>query len=269
MKAKGYNGQKVRYVTEKLDGHRYTVLRDSKDIQVLSRSKDVDIWPKLRMNHPWWATRILDLPKGTILHCELYAPGRFATSVPTLINEMESDLEVSVFAAPKIDGYDTTTLTLQSLHRVMNSFGFDTPDIYATYGTPREIDKTFWQQFAVERRIEGVVAKLGHFEGWYKIKPVKELDAIVTRWERGTGKNWDRLGGLHLALMHDGEMVDIGRVGTGFSDEQRDEITKADVGRVVQVQYDSVAAGGKLKFPRFIRFRDDKSAAECTQEQLT
>ena len=64
------------------------------------------------------------------------------------------------------------------------------------------------------------------------------------------------------------QLIEIARVGGGFSDADR-RWTEAEVmGRVCEVRYDCVMARGRLRFPRFIQWRDDKPSNECTMEQL-
>ncbi len=99
---------------------------------------------------------------------------------------------------------------------------------------------------------------------WLKIKPTITLDLTVIGVEEGTGKNVGRLG----ALICEGE--DAGRsitvnVGSGFTDEQRIAFwndKNALFGQTVEVLADAVTRNQdgtySLRFPRFLRFRDDK-----------
>ena len=80
---------------------------------------------------------------------------------------------------------------------------------------------------------------------------VKVIDAVV-----GVGKYENKLGALIVDVK--GERVSVG---TGFTDSQRDTIWDDHLlgkltGRVVEVAYQSVTKNGKLRFPRFLRFRD-------------
>ena len=59
-----------------------------------------------------------------------------------------------------------------------------------------------------------------------KIKPIKEtLDLAISgaEWGKGRRSNW--LSSFTLACSDDGEMLDIGKLGTGLSDAQFKEVT--------------------------------------------
>lgn len=101
-----------------------------------------------------------------------------------------------------------------------------------------------------------------------KFKGELECDLKVVDWVEGTGKNVGRLGALVLESA-DG-LIQVG-LGTGFSDADRDSITRADVGRIVAVKYnaritDKRKGVDSLFLPVFIEFRDDKSVADSSKE---
>ena len=99
---------------------------------------------------------------------------------------------------------------------------------------------------------------------WLKWKPVITVDLEVVDVEEGTGKNVGRLGALVCSGVDDGRTITV-NVGSGFSDEQRVDIWSNRtmvVGQTVEVMADAVSKNQdgtySLRFPRFVRFRDDK-----------
>ena len=71
--------------------------------------------------------------------------------------------------------------------------------------------------------------------------------------------------------MHDGtEIIEIAKVGTGFDGDYRYSVDpKKLFGRVAEIGYQSLGAKGRLKFPKFLRWRDDeKKKNECLIDQL-
>jgi DNA ligase-1 len=117
-------------------------------------------------------------------------------------------------------------------------------------------------------------------KNWIKIKPeVDTLDLAVIGAEWGEGKRAHVFGSFLVACQDQGKLVPLSRVATGLSDDQLAEvfdllkdtvITKSGKGvtfeptLVFEVGYAEIQVsptydgGFALRFPRFIRIRDDK-----------
>ena len=102
---------------------------------------------------------------------------------------------------------------------------------------------------------------------WMKWKPTHTYDLKVINLEEGTGRNQGRLGALVCEGTDDGKFIQV-NVGSGFSDNDRDTLwadhVEMDcvVGKTAEVLCDAITQNQdgsySLRFPRFVRFRDDK-----------
>ncbi|WNY28769.1 DNA ligase [Methanimicrococcus stummii] len=123
-------------------------------------------------------------------------------------------------------------------------------------------------------------------KNWLKKKPVMDtLDLVVIGGEWGSGKRKNKIGSYVLACYDNIKNVylEIGRVGTGLSDELLDALTEqfadlieAENGVTLKIKPEVVfeiafeeiqkspnnPAGYALRFPRLVRVRDDKTAEE-------
>jgi bifunctional non-homologous end joining protein LigD len=106
--------------------------------------------------------------------------------------------------------------------------------------------------------------------GCIKWKPIIEGDFIATGFDYGSGEISDVAGVLFLEEIDPGTGLrrTAGKVGTGFDADMRKEILTWSFPCVVEVRYDSQAPTGKLRFPRFMRLRDDKGVDECIGRPL-
>jgi DNA ligase-1 len=121
---------------------------------------------------------------------------------------------------------------------------------------------------AVEEGHEGIMIKdldapyvCTRNTSWLKWKPVITVDLAVTEVVAGTGRNSDRLGALVCQGIDDGRAICV-NVGSGFSDQNRDEFWKYRaelIDQIVEIRADAVTQNQdgsySLRFPRFVRFR--------------
>ena len=153
-----------------------------------------------------------------------------------------------------------------------------------------EIEKTYDAALAAGH--EGIMIKVPlspyspgqRGKNWIKIKPeVDTLDLAVIGAEWGEGKRAHFFGSFLLACQDQGKLVPLSRVATGFSDEQLAEVYDllkdsviSEAGKEVnfepslvfevgyaELQVSPTYEGGfALRFPRFIRIRDDKDITD-------
>ena len=103
--------------------------------------------------------------------------------------------------------------------------------------------------------IEGVVAKRLdsqylpgiRSQDWIKIKKSLKLDLVVGGYIPGNGDREQYFGGLLIGAYSHGQLVYIGRVGSGFSEDELKEITSHFFAQnPVSVLQSAVNAGGNL-----------------------
>ena len=134
--------------------------------------------------------------------------------------------------------------------------------------------KVIFEKFLAEGQ-EGTIlkSKTGIWEDkrskeQIKFKGELECELVVVDWEEGTGKNKGRLGAL---VCESSDSVIRVNVGSGYSDEQRDEYTHSKViGKIVTVKYNArikdKSGVESLFLPVFIELREDKDVADSSKK---
>jgi sporulation protein YlmC with PRC-barrel domain len=195
------------------------------------------------------------LPAESIVLGELIAPGKMASYVPTAIKRRE-ELRFIAFAVHGIELLEETGLWC-----IKHGIEF------APYYGPRESCGSHWLgEFSGVpdlRGTEGIVFKDGAWTNWRRYKPTKTIDLIVDDITDGDGKYIGLVGSLVCKTAEGDVVANV----SGFTDEERFELSSKDIGRVVEVAYQYVGSKKKLRHPRFVRFRDDKGPQECTRDQ--
>lgn len=100
-------------------------------------------------------------------------------------------------------------------------------------------------------------------KNWLKVKAFDEMDLIVRRVEEGTNKNQNTLGALVCEIDHPKFGHIEAKVGSGYSDEERDRFWSMNlIGRVISVQYFEVTENTSthvksLRFPVFLELKEE------------
>ena len=157
--------------------------------------------------------------------------------------------------------------------------------------------KKFFEEVK-KRGLEGVMAKkldstyqLGkRSKDWLKIKYLKTLDCIICGFTEGTGWREEYFGALLCGIYYQGKLRYIGRVGTGWNEEDLKQLTsllkKLEIDKnpfdvfeeepsivekvhwvkpklVAEIKFMNLSEDLKMRAPSFKRLRDDKKPGEC------
>lgn len=141
-------------------------------------------------------------------------------------------------------------------------------DIYTGYN-PAKIEELM-KGIVREEDWEGLVIKFTdskyewkRSKNWLKVKAFDEMDLIVRSVEEGTNKNQNTLGALVCEIEHPKFGHIEAKVGSGYSDEERDRFWSMNmIGRVISVQYfevtENTTTGIKsLRFPVFLELKEE------------
>jgi DNA ligase 1 len=208
------------------------------------------------------------------------------------IAEAQEEIEMipNVFDILYLDGETLIDLPLAERRRRLEAVvtQYLAPQVVSS--EQAEIEHTYHAALAAGH--EGIMIKVPSSpytpgqrgKNWIKIKPeVDTLDLAVIGAEWGEGKRAQLFGSFLVACQENGKLVPLSRVATGFSDEQlaevydmlKDTVTSKkgkevtfEPTLVIEVGYAELqastnyAGGFALRFPRFIRIRDDKDLAD-------
>ncbi len=293
----------------KWDGVRAMVYVDGGRVHALTRNDKTltNTFPELRDIglHLGSRSAILD---GEIVALDKNNRPSFSTlahrlhvSSKSQIEKLTRSIPVSFFAFDLV--YLEGRLLLDSPYderrRLLESLKLD-GDTFATPPSITNVKGSDVLKIAAERHLEGVVIKRrsapyspGLRNGdWIKVKNVHDQEVVIGGWTAGKGEREGSLGALLLGIPSDNGLTYVGKVGTGFSaDERRKlldlltplarktspfatplshaETALAHFVRPVivgEVRYAEWTNDGVLRHPSWRGLRDDKNASDVVRE---
>ena len=263
-KLRTYEGKPALYVQAKYDGIMVTVYNSPRDgVQAYSRHANPTkglLTAKVK-DTTWFGQCENNLNIGESLMGELWCPDQPASAV-------KSDCQgcrFSVFAVPHFND----NVGLPSLQGYVERMGLHFPSWweYCTARNRTDCHKVWdlGDPRSANPNYEGFVFKDGNLLNWAKHKPSPTIDLVVTEVNMAIGgKHSGRIGSFTVRTTEGHVICDVG---TGLKDPQR-RLRPADcLGRVVEVGYQYISSKGSLRHPRFLGFRDDKTADECSITQ--
>jgi DNA ligase D-like protein (predicted ligase)/DNA ligase D-like protein (predicted 3'-phosphoesterase) len=246
---------------------------------------------------------LLTLAPGTVLDGEIVVMSGMKPDMQALLTRLQGSgpskggapVTYIIFDILEREGRDLTSLPLFQRREQLLAAVREGPHVVISM--PVEGQGEDYYRAAVAQGLEGVMAKKkdsryepGVRSGtWLKIRAQKSCDCVIAGYTPGRGGRGPAFGALLLGLFENGQLVPVGKVGTGFSDRLLEElkarfaplVTRVPQlpgvrGNVVwlepllvcEVGYMEVTKDRKLRIPRFLRLRTDKQAPDCTTGQL-
>ncbi|NYT17661.1 MAG: ATP-dependent DNA ligase [Methanomicrobiales archaeon] len=286
----------------KFDGERCLVFRKGDTVRLLSRNRKRlnDTYPELEE-----ALRKVG-ERRFIADGEIVAFEGEVTSFSRLQERMRiqdrekaerSGVAVSLylFDLMYLDGYDLCALDLRARKSILaRLFAFEDPIRYTEH---RDGDGVAFYRDACAKGWEGVIAKraAGRYlhrrsTDWLKFKCVNQQEFVIGGYTDPSGSRTG-FGALLLGYYEGNDLISAGKVGTGFDDRtlqdlgdrllsrERKTSPFADKDRpekgehfvtpdlVCEVAFTEWTDDGKLRHPRFLGMRQDKTAEDVVRER--
>lgn len=207
------------------------------------------------------------VPAGTILDGEIIAPAGWG-SVQSVMTSggahtpgaLSPALNYVVFDVLQIRGADIRRTPLRSRRQILDMIEWQAHVCTVPFGAA---SKQAHMRF-LELGMEGSVCKLesapytnGRSTAWVKVKLVETIDCTVVGFKPGEGEFKGMVGALEVQLP-DGTRTHA----SGMTKVERMDMTtrsEAWLNEVVEIEHNGVLTSGKVRHPRFLRKRDDRS----------
>ncbi len=287
----------------KLDGQRSLLWRRGSTVRLLTRNeKDrTSAYPDLS------EAILRDETPALIADGEIVAfdgdvtsfsrlQGRMQNARPSAAHVAAVPVYYYLFDLIWFDGYDLSALSLLARKSLLReAITFDDPIRFSEH-----LDEDGESAFraACEKGWEGLVAKRAaspythaRSKDWLKLKCSNEQEFIVIGWTEPRGAR-SGFGALLVGYHEDGDLRFGGKVGTGFGEQELTRLstklrrlerstsplrdTKGIALKgvhwvrpelVAQVGFAEWTPDGKLRHPRYLGLRDDKSPAQIVRER--
>jgi bifunctional non-homologous end joining protein LigD len=221
--------------------------------------------------------------------------GRLSRQIEIQRAAAELPATLYVFDLLGFAGHDLRSLPLETRKAILK-------DMLPSVGLIRYSDHIAEQGEAMfeqvqQMRLEGIVAKKadspyrsGRSGAWLKIRADRTDDFVVVGFTDRKGSS-DGFGALHVAQFRGDELAYTGRVGTGFTAGELDEIREqldgilreqpactgalpsgqshywVEPDLVCEIRFRELTEDGLLRHPAFLRWRHDKTPEECHLEE--
>lgn len=268
LKVKNWRDERVRYKQHKLNGHRFTAWRQQDGglvgfERIIRPDREMTRLRPDVVRYDWWRA-LEEIPLASSVDGELYVPFGNAGDAAHAIAGCLDTLEFRPFAVPWWDNRDLRTCTdFSYVDGLLKRVGLK---LVSWFYLRAHDDFELLCRDAADLGVEGWVLKNANYAEWYKVKPTKSIDAIVTGFKDGDGKYVGLVGSLKVSAYFDDKLTEIASV-SGMDDETRLDIDeKKDLDRVCEIAYQDVGNGKRLIHPRFLRWREDKPADQCAYE---
>jgi bifunctional non-homologous end joining protein LigD len=278
----------------KLDGIRCLAVREHDEVRMLSRN-DLDLggrYPEVR------DAVAAQTHRRFAVDGEVVAFDGQQTSFARLAQRAHTPVPVFfyIFDLLWVDGHDVRALSLRTRKRLLRAaLAFHDPLRWTAH---RNRDGEAMFSEACRKGWEGVIAKRAdspyratRSRDWLKVKCEAGQELVIGGFTAPKGSRTD-FGALLLGYFRDGELQYAGKVGTGFDQEllgslghrlgelRRDTAPFADPSAirergvtwvapelVAQIGFTEWTSAGRLRHPRFLGLREDKSATEVVRER--
>jgi bifunctional non-homologous end joining protein LigD len=278
----------------KLDGIRCLAVREHDEVRMLSRN-DLDLggrYPEVR------DAVAAQTHRRFAVDGEVVAFDGQQTSFARLAQRAHTPVPVFfyIFDLLWVDGHDVRALSLRTRKRLLRAaLAFHDPLRWTAH---RNRDGEAMFSEACRKGWEGVIAKRAdspyratRSRDWLKVKCEAGQELVIGGFTAPKGSRTD-FGALLLGYFRDGELQYAGKVGTGFDQEllgslgrrlgelRRETAPFADPSAirergvtwvapelVAQIGFTEWTSAGRLRHPRFLGLREDKSATEVVRER--
>lgn len=283
----------------KLDGVRCVIVKNNDKVQLLSRSKHNrnGSYPELVV--PLENQLYSFIADGEIVTFDnnitsfSKLQGRINVEKPTEGLIKKIPVYLYLFDLMYIEGHDITSIDLRTRKNILKkALQFDDGIRFCTH---IDQDGESYLQEACKKGWEGLIAKnatKGYIHGrstkWLKFKCVNRQELVIGGYTPPQG---ERVGfGALLVGYYDGkDLKYAGKVGTGYSDKELKELHnkmkelqqnkspftdfdgKSDASwiepkLVAEIGFTEWTSSGKLRHPRYVGLRNDKTPNEVTRE---
>jgi bifunctional non-homologous end joining protein LigD len=278
----------------KLDGVRCLAFKSGRKVRLMSRNR-----LSLAERYPDVAVAVSELDvTNVILDGEVAVVSEGVARFQSLQRHLLEGgglLVFFVFDVPHMAGYDLRALPLLARKEVLSLL--TPPSATIELVSHRVETGESYLVEACDKGWEGLIAKRavskylsGRSKEWLKFKCSQEQEFVVGGWTEPRGARIG-FGALLVGYFEDGRFKYAGKVGTGYNTrlllelhkklrslEQKDspfdgkpparkEVHWTKPQLVVQIGFSEWTRDGRLRHPRFLGERDDKSPRDVTRER--